>query len=102
MRGDITGNLSGSVGSVTTVSDKTGYALTAAYDFAKGTVAMRESSRANGEAPTPVQAQLARHQNLMRFGKVPTNYTVKKLDNTTTAFVVALNDATSPTSAART
>lgn len=104
-----------------TVSDKTGYALTAAYDpaktasqagdamtltaaydFAKGTVAVTESYAANGVAPTPVQALLGIHQMLMQFAIGGTSYTVKKLDNTTTAFVVTLDDATNPTGAART
>ncbi len=97
--GNITGNLSGSVGSVT---DKTGFALTASYDFAKGTVAVTESYAANGVAPTPVQAMMAIHQMLMDFSISGTAYTVKKLDNSATAFVLTLNDATSPTATART
>jgi hypothetical protein len=39
---------------------------------------------------------------LMQFIISGTNYTVKKLDNSTTAFVVTLDDATTPTSAVRT
>jgi hypothetical protein len=39
---------------------------------------------------------------LMDFSISSTNYTVKKLNNSTTAFVVTLNDATNPTAAART
>lgn len=93
-----TGNLTGSVDSVTT---KTGYALTSAYDFAKGTVAVTESYAANGAAPTPVQAMMASHQMLMQFAISSTSYTVKKLDGSTTAFVVTLDSATAPTSAAR-
>lgn len=77
-------------------------ALTSAYDFAKGTVAVTESYAANGAAPTPVQAMMAIHQMLMGFAISGVNYTVKKLDNTTTAFVVTLSDATSPTGATRT
>jgi hypothetical protein len=84
------------------VGAKTGFALTSAYDFAKGTTAMTESYAANGAAPTPVQAIMAMHQMLMDFGISGTSYTVKKLDNSTTAFVVTLNDGTSPTAAART
>lgn len=76
--------------------------LTAAYDFAKGTVAMTESYAANGVAPTPVQALYAIHQDSMDFAITGTSYTVKKLDNATTAFVKTLNNATSPTAAART
>ena len=76
--------------------------LTSAYDFAKGTVAMTEAYAANGVAPTPVQAFYAIHQMLMQFSIASTTITVKKLDNSTTAFSVTLNDATTPTSAVRT
>ncbi len=76
--------------------------LTAAYNFAKGTTAMTESYAANGVAPTPVQAILGIHQMLMQFGISGTNYTVKKLDNATTAFVVTLDDAVNPSAAVRT
>jgi len=99
--GTVTFPTNATLASTTNITGGT-IALTSAYDYAKGTVAMTESYAANGVAPTPVQAQFAMHQYLMQFGIVTTNYTVKKLDNTTTAFVVALNDATSPTSAART
>lgn len=75
--------------------------LTSAYDFAKGTVAMTEAYAANSVAPTPVEAMFAIHQMLMQFGIASTAYTVKKLDNSTTAFVVTLNDATTPTAAVR-
>lgn len=75
--------------------------LTAAYDFAKGTVAMTESYAANGVAPTPIQALYALHQDIMCFSISGTSYTVKKLDGTTTAYTVTLDDATSPTSATR-
>ena len=88
----------------TALSDwgKTGFSLVSAYDFAKGTVAMTESYAANGAAPTAVQCLMAIHQMLMQFGISGTNLTVKKLDNSTTAFIVTLDDDTSPTSAVRT
>jgi hypothetical protein len=91
-------------GSVTvgTNNDKTGYALTSTYDFAKGTTAMTEAYAANGAAPTPVQALYAIHQMLMQFAISGTSLTVRKLDNSTTAFTVTLNDDTDPTSAVRT
>lgn len=76
--------------------------LTSAYDFSKGTVAMTESYAANGVAPTPIQAVLGIHQYLMDFAISSTNYTVKKLDNSTTAFTVTLDSSTAPTSASRT
>ena len=46
-------------------------------------------------------ALFAIHQMLMQFGISGTSYTVRKLDNTTSAFVVTLDDATSPTDAKR-
>lgn len=92
----------GTDGVVVAAGSKTGYSLTSAYDFAKGTTAMTEAYAANGAAPTPVEAIFAIHQYLMQFGISSTNYTVKKLDNTTTAFVVTLDDATTPSAAART
>lgn len=63
---------------------------------------MTESYAANGVAPTTAQALFAIHQMLMDFGISGTNLTVKKLDDTSTAFVVTLNDSTNPTGAART
>lgn len=75
--------------------------LTSAYDFSKGTAAMAEAYAANGVAPTPVQALYAIHQMLMTFSIAGTSMTVKKLDGSTTAFVVTLNDGTSPTGATR-
>lgn len=84
------------------VITKTGFALTSAYDYAKGTVAMTEAYAANGVAPTPIQATFAIHQMLMDFGISSTALTVKKLDNSATAFVVTLDSATMPTAAART
>lgn len=63
---------------------------------------MTESYAANGSAPTLAQAQFAIHQMLMQFGISGTSLTVKKLDNATTAFIVTLDSATSPTSAVRT
>lgn len=65
------------------------------------TTQMTESYAANGVAPTLAQAVFAIHQNLMEFTIAGTSYTVKKLDSSTTAFVVTLDDATSPTGATR-
>lgn len=76
--------------------------LTSAYDYAKGTVAMTEAYATNGAAPTPVQATFAIHQMLMDFTISGTNYTVKKLDNSTTAFVAVIDDASTPTAISRT
>ena len=95
--GNVGGNVAGSVASVTAA-----VTLTSAYDFAKGTVAMTEAYAANGVAPTPVQAIFAIHQYLQDFAISGTSYTVKKLDNATTAFVITLDDAATPTAASRT
>lgn len=62
---------------------------------------MTESYAANGTAPTLAQAQFAIHQMLMQFGIAGTSLTVRQLDDTTTAFVVTLDDATNPTDASR-
>lgn len=61
-----------------------------------------EAYATNGSAGTPAQLIYAIHQMLMQFGISGTSLTVKKLDNTTTAFVVTLSDATNPTGAVRT
>lgn len=66
------------------------------------TTQMTEDYAANGVAPTLAQAQFAIHQMLMQFGISGTSLTVKKLDNSTTAFIVTLDDASDPTSAVRT
>ncbi len=65
------------------------------------TTQMTESYAANTVAPTLAQALFAQQQMLMSFAISGTSYTVKKLDNSTTAFVVTLNDGTSPTGASR-
>lgn len=62
---------------------------------------MTESYAANGVAPTLAQAQFAMHQMLMQFGIIGTNFTVRKLDDVTTAFIVTLNDDTDPTDVKR-
>lgn len=65
------------------------------------TAQMAESYATNGVAPTFIQAQFAIHQMLMQFGIAGTSLTVRKLDNTSTAFIVTLNDDTNPTDAER-
>jgi hypothetical protein len=61
---------------------------------------MTESYAANGAAPTLAQALFAIHQDMMDFSISGTAKTVQQLDGST-AFVVTLNDATSPTGATR-
>ena len=65
------------------------------------TTQMTESYAANAAAPTLAQCQFAIHQMLMQFGISGTSLTVRKLDDSTTAFVVTLDDATNPTDAKR-
>ena len=107
--GNITGNVSGSVGSVTgnvggnvvgSVASVSGLS-TASIAAAVLTTQMTESYAANGTAPTLAQALFAIHQYQMCFAITGTTYAVKKLDTTTGAFDVTLNDATNPTSALR-
>jgi hypothetical protein len=65
------------------------------------TTQMTEAYAANGVAPTLAQCMFAIHQFKMQHGISGTAWTVRKLDNTTTAFVVTLDDATNPTDAKR-
>ncbi len=99
--GDFTATMKTSLNAATpavTVSDKTGFALTSAYDFAKGTVAMTESYAAQGATLTPVQAfyQLVQQDGQMAIAG--TTMTVKKRDGSTTAKTFTLDSATTPTS----
>lgn len=64
------------------------------------TTALADVYAANGAAPTLQQAIMAIHQALMDFAISGTSNTVNKLDGTT-AFVVTLDSATSPTAASR-
>lgn len=88
-------NLTG--GAVDTVTDVTNQVTVA--DIL--TTQMAESYAANGTAPTLAQALFAIHQVLMQFGIGGTSNTVRKLDDTATAFVVTLDDDTNPTDAKR-
>ena len=120
--GNVTGNLSGSVGSVsgavgsvtgavgsvtagvtvTTNNDKTGYALSNTGIDALFTRQLTESYAADGAAPTVAQALMAIQQFLQEKAASGTALTVKQLDGSTTAMTFLLNDGTSPTSITRT
>lgn len=65
------------------------------------TTALVESYAANGAPPTLTQAIYAIHQMLMQFGIVGTNYSVRRLDDTSSAFTVVLDSSTDPTDAKR-
>jgi hypothetical protein len=63
--------------------------------------AMTESYAADGDAPTPAQALFFIQQLLSDFIISGSTLTVRKLDGSTTAFTLTLNDATNPTGATR-
>ena len=65
------------------------------------TTAMTESYNADGAAPTLAQAMFLCMQRLTEFAISGTTVTVKKLDGSTTAYTLTLDDATSPTSSTR-
>ena len=75
--------------------------LTAAYDFAMGSVAMTEAYAADGATPTPVQALYLIQQMLADFAIVSTTLTVRKLDGVATAATFTLDSATTPTAKTR-
>jgi len=62
---------------------------------------LTESYAANGVAPTLTQAILAIHQALMDFSISGTTWQVKRLDSSTNAYAMTLNDATNPTAVER-
>lgn len=66
------------------------------------TTAMTESYNADGVAPTPAQALFVIMQRLTEMSISGTSLTVKKLDGSTTAYVLTLDDSVSPTSSTRT
>jgi hypothetical protein len=94
--GDITGNLSGSVGSLTTNNDKTGYALSAA-----GSAALTEGYAADGATATLPQLLYMIWSLLAEANVSGTTLTAKKLDGATTSMSLTLNDGTNPTSITR-
>ena len=65
------------------------------------TTAMTESYNADGAAPTLAQAMFVTMQRLTEFAISGTTVTVKKLDGSTTAYTLTLDDATDPTSTTR-
>ena len=93
------------VASILSIVGTTGAVLTAeernAIADAKLVRQITESYAANGVAPTEAQALMAIHQGLMQFGIAGTAKTVRKLDNTTPAFVITHDSATAPTDAKR-
>lgn len=89
-------SVTGAVGSVTVVSDKTGYTLSAT-----GSAALTESYAADAAAGTLPQLLYMILAVLTEASVSSTTLTAKKLDGSTTAGTFTLNDATSPTSITR-
>ncbi len=79
----------------------TSVALTSAYNFAKGTVAMTESYAALHAAPTPVQALFAVVQKLFERSVTGTTETINGVDGSTPQMTETLNDSSSPTAVTR-
>ncbi len=86
---------------LTTNNDKTGYTLSNAGVDALFVRALTEAYAADGAAPTVAQALFAIQQFLQERSVAGTTMTVKKLDGSTTAYVITLNDGTTPTSYTR-
>ena len=82
-------------------SDPADESLLEAAISAVWTTAMTESYNADGSAPTPAQALFVIMQRLTEFAISGTTVTVKKLDGSTTAYTLTLDDATDPTSTTR-
>ncbi len=65
------------------------------------TTAMTESYAADGAAPTPAQSLFLIQQALTEVAIVSTTETIKKLDGSTAAATLTLDDASNPTSKTR-
>ena len=66
------------------------------------TTQMTESYAADGVAPTLAQATFLTQQVLTQFAITGTSFRINKLDGTTQAAILTLNDASNPTAADRT
>lgn len=118
----VTGNVNGSVGSVTGAVGSVGadgitassiaanaigaseLAADAATEIADAVIARTlgtESYAADGAVPTLAQAMFLIMQTIGEFAIASTTITVKRLDGSTTAATYTLNDATTPTSRTR-
>ncbi len=82
-------------------SDPADQSAVEAAILAAWTTALTESYNADGAAPTPAQALFLILQRLTEFAIVGTAINIKKLDGSTTAVVLTIDDATSPTSSTR-
>lgn len=100
---DITAILAdtGTDGVVVATASKGGYALSNDGIDALYTRQLTEAYAADGAAPTVAQALMQIQQMLTEFGISGTTMTVKKLDGTTTAFTLTLDDGSAPTAITR-
>jgi len=92
--GNVGGNVTGSVGSVTGLTNAT-------IATAVLTTAMTESYSADGAAATLAQASYIIMQMLTEISFSGTTATVKKLDGSTTAYTLTINNSSTPTSITR-
>jgi hypothetical protein len=99
--GNVGGNVLGSTASVTTVSDKTGYRLSATGVSDLLASALTEGYAADGAPFSLSQALYMIFSLLAEKSITSTTLTAKKLDGSTTAMTFTLSDATSPTSITR-
>lgn len=91
----------GTDGVVVAAASKTGFRLSATGVGDILTTALTESYAADGAAPTLSQALFAIQQMMQERSITSTTMTVNRLDGTTAAFTLTLNDATSPTAITR-
>ena len=84
-----------------TVTTYTGNTLQTGDSAALFTTQLTEAYAADGVAPTPAQALFLIMQMLTEKSVSGTTVTTKKLDGSTTALTLTLNDATTPTSITR-
>lgn len=87
---------------VSTVSDKTGYALSTAGIDAVWETTLTEAYAADGVAGTGAQILYIMQQFMLDSDISGTAYTIRKLDGTTQAAVLTLDSSTTPTDKNRT
>lgn len=91
----------GTDGVVVAAASKTGYTLSNTGIDSLFTRQLTEAYAADGAAPTVAQALMQIQQMLTEFAISSTTISVKKLDGTTEAFTLTLNDASAPTAVTR-
>lgn len=90
--GDFTATMKSSLNAATPTAT-----LSAAYDFAKGTVALTESYASLHSVPTPAQILLEMRAILAENAVVGTTVTTKKIDGSTTAHTYTIDNNPNPT-----